>query len=316
MGKKNNNNGNAETTLVVPQHIQDSVAAQQATSSIYADCAELRVYNPQMNGKDEMPEANGKIYIGKPSEKIEYWTEIKGTILEVKKSFCGYIPNEYWGKDVWYTNEVWVWDKSIKLKGVKQNSEDPKDREELFVGVWSMDNFYSLIQDKEWPFFRKMAEAMDWSQYPVSWLDKVIMLYIKTDGWEVFRLNPKSSFWKWNNIKPWTIEQLKIDATNAYNKATGKTVKSIDLSHVKFKATVKQIEVMNKTFNVLDWSFDWFVEENLLKEAETVKKLITENNEANFPGTMGALPASAWDMSMKPKEIAAPEAPDVESLPF
>jgi hypothetical protein len=49
MSKKNNTNGNAETTMVVPQHIQDSVAAEQASSSIYADCSELRLYNPQMD---------------------------------------------------------------------------------------------------------------------------------------------------------------------------------------------------------------------------------------------------------------------------
>jgi hypothetical protein len=72
----------------------------------------------------------------------------------------------------------------------------------------------------------------------------------------VFRLNPKASYGKWNNVKPGTIEQLRIDATNAYNNATGNTVKSVDLSHCKFKATVKQIEVMAKTFNVLNWELD------------------------------------------------------------
>ena len=309
------NKKDAKTTgLAIPAHMQEAVEAQNSTTSMYWSCAELKVYNPPISGKDDSPESNGKIFIWKPSEKIEYWTEIEWTILYNTKSWCWWIPNEFWGKDVYWTDEVWMWDKAIKLKGMKQLSEEPKDREEVVFGAWSIDNLYKLIQDQDGPFFRKMAESMDGEKYPVSWLDKVNMLYIKTEWGETFRLNPKSSFWKYNNIKPWTIEQMKIDATNAYNAWVAKSVKSVDLSHCKFKAKVKQIEVMSKTFNVLDWQFDWFVQDNLLKDVEAVKWLVKDNNATNFEGVTKVLPASAAALTLEAPKLDPIDWIDVEAV--
>jgi hypothetical protein len=44
--------------------------------------------------------------------------------------------------------------------------------------------------------------------------------------------------------------------------------------------------------------------------------LISTNNEENFPVKLGALPSSAEEMVMKPKEIAAPETPSLDEIPF
>jgi hypothetical protein len=301
-------------TLTVPQHVQDNVDSAQSWTQMYGDVTELRVYNPEI-WKEADPDKVGKIFIGKPSEWIEFWDSIEGTILHVKKSWAWWVPNEYWGKDTYYTNELWVWDKAVKLKWIKQTGESPSDREEVFIWTGSIENFYKLIQDEAGPFFRKTAEAMDGSMYPVSWLDRVNMLYIRTEKGETFRLNPKSSFWKWNNVKPWTIEQLKVDATNEYNMATKKNVKTVDLSVVKFKATVWTTEVMWKIFYVLKWEFKGFTENDLLKEAQEVKKLIESNNTENFPKTLDTLPSKAADMKMIPAKVALAD-PELEATPF
>jgi len=279
---------------------------------------EIKVYNPKMWDKPD-PDKVWKIFC----DWVSIGSEINCTILVVRKLWQGYVPNKFvnpktWEKwkDYYCTNQMWVFEKSpCFFKWCVKSQDDWEDVptiKNVLIWSWTTDDLQKLLVDKWSPFYFKEQETLDKSStYSVSRVNRDIVIYIKDDKWNYYYLDPKSSYWKYNNVKEWTIEYLKESAQKELKKQW-KNYKSIDLSLCKVKAVVKEYQSAVKYW-ALHWTFEWFITEDNSADIDHTKKAINAYMDYLFPASLIWNPVPLKlisDTSAKQEEVL------LDKLPF
>lgn len=275
----------------------------------------VKVYNKPMwkNAIEDVTKA-GKIII-KPDGKewIALWEEMNVNILLVRKFYTGFVPrlNEFWDveqddnwkaiKDFYYTPEVDVFSKAnIPLGKMVSGNR---------TIVWrdSKQNFDEMckspkIDGKVNPLLKEIkTNEQTWDKYPVSYMKLGYVIYVKdTDNDEIYKVIPWGSYGRFNDIQPWTYEDLMLQAKTQYKEIYNDYVVP---SFVKSKITVKH----EGGFYYLDWKLNWFIVEDNSEEVDLVKSMVEEFNKERFEGIdfdmpMQTLPYSQTNILEAPKE--------------
>ena len=270
----------------------------------------LKVYNVMPPNKPEKS-MEGKI-IYPPSSKEEiYWTEIEGSILAVRKYWDWFTPtknfNEDWKvvQEYYSTNQLWIFETQwVKFKGFVWIEEN-KSYENQPVWIFTTRELMDIISDENSKFFKEWKTTVDWSEkYKESRISKKIVVYIKTANW-IVALNPWASYWKYSNIKDWTLEFIKEECAKEL-KVLWKDFKKASLELCK----VKWVVTKDWKYDVIKWQFEWFVDNSIIEDRELIKWLIDKNNEYNFKFNNTPV-LKSWEM-----EKVLLETPQLENLPY
>lgn len=235
------------------------------------------------------------IYSPSSNEEV-YWSEIEWSIIAVRKYWDWFVKTKH-NTDEWKviqefysTNQMWIFEtEGIKFKWFCWDNET-RSYSKTPIWVWNTKEFQNMINDEQWIYFKEWKTTVDWSEkYPESNISKKIVVYIKTDKW-IFALNPWASYWKYNNVKEWTLEAVKQDCAKEL-KILWKDFKkaSLDLCKVKWKV------IKDWNYYIIKWIFDWFVDNSIAEDRWAIKSLIDENNSFEFKDlVLSQLSLSDW----------------------
>ena len=300
----------------IPEWMQRVQAeAWQQEESAMAGIITAKVYNKWIWSRAvEDPEKAGKILI---KEWAWDWTPtdwpLNLNILAVRKFYTGFVPrlNEFWDmvkdnngnviKDFYYTPEVDVFNKdNIPLwRTVDWRKE--------IVWRWSKMEFDEICKSPkiDWkinPLLKEIkTNEQTWEKYPVSYMKLWYVIYAKNlDTEEYIKIIPGWSYGRFNDIQPWTFEDLRLQAKNDYKEIYGWYVVE---SFIKTKVWVRS----EWWFYFFDWKLDWFIVEDNTEDVEYIRDCINDFNQQrfkwiDFDKPMQAIPFNTTKAIEAPKE--------------
>lgn len=315
------------TTKKVKENVDwhDKVREESGTqeASAMSEIPTLKVYNKPMGNTPEDPVKAWKMIIKRGWGDWEiFWEEVKLNILLVRKFYTGFVPridefgdikrDDNWLaiKDFYYTPEVDVFNKDNIPLWVQRKWAG---KEIVWKDSKASFDDYCKQPKVDWainPLFKEVkTNERTWERYTTSYMRLGYVIYakdIETD--EVYKIIPWGSYGRFNDIKDWTFEHLKLNAKNDYKEVYNNMV--LD-SFIKTKVWVRS----EWGFYYLDWKLDWFVTEDNTELVTEVRDLVDEFNQerfkwVNFDQPLEALPyksvlaLEAWATQ---KEVAKEE---------
>ena len=260
--------------------------------SAMAGIITAKVYNKWIQTKDvEDPAKAGKILFKTGQEWEVMWDEMNVNILMVRKFYTGFVPrlnefgdtvkDENWNaiKDFYYTPEVDVFSKeNIPLGRIRDWIKE-------VIGRWPKTTFDELckapkVDGKDNPLLKEVKKNdQTWEKYAVSYMKLWYVIYAKNlDDWEYIKIIPGWSYGRFNDIQPWTFEDLMLQAKNQY--------KEIYWSYVlrEFIKAKVWVTITERWFYAFDWKLDWFIVEDNSEELEYIRDVVNTFNKDRFKG--------------------------------
>ncbi len=241
------------------------------------------------------------MYIGKHAD----WEETEPmtwTILLVRKSFFWFLDNAIGKKDMYKSNLLGIFDKwPVVLEWHKTIGEDEAIAEQFWP--YSVKEMREFVQKEDGQFFDQMKTPMAWwDPYPTSHISTHYHVFFQEDeSKEIFEIDPKSSYGRFNDIQDWTLEDVKKKAADLCKEA-GLPNRNVDLSMFKVNLSC----ILDESFYRLNWELAWFIKEDNAESVKTIRDYVTEFNNGFVKL------ASDWEVVAPAPAIAAPvkvEAP-------
>lgn len=244
--------------------------------------------------------------------KVADWVEapvMTWSILLVRKSFYWFVPNVLWSKDMYWSNQMWIFDKwPAVLQGFKKTEEKNENWEmetikthEIFWPL-TVEKMKEFLTEKDWQFFDQMKTPMDWSKpYATSHVSNHYHVYFQEETTkEIFEIDPKASYGKWKDIEEWTLEDVKTKWKELAKEAW---LSWFDISMLKVELSC----VDGWNFFRLNWNVAWFISEDNSEAVTEVRNYVTEFN--NWFTWIEAK-AEIKEAPVAPtKQVEAPKAP-------
>ena len=259
-------------------------------SSAMAELPIVKAYNKPMGKGVEDITRTGKIIIKRNGWEYEiFWDEMNLNILLIRKFYTWFVPriNEFGDilkddnqkiiKDFYYTPEVDVFNKDNIPLGIQR-----KGGKREIVGKAPKSDFEAYckqpkIGDVINPLFKEIKTNENTGErYTTSYMKLGYVIYAKDlDTGEIYKIIPWGSYGRFNQIEPWTFEDLKNKAKAKYKELEGEQVVN---SFIKTKVGIRS----DWGFNYLDWQLDWFIEESNLEDVAEVTQLVSDFNTERF----------------------------------
>jgi len=261
----------------------------------------ITVYNKNVAQweKKADPKKAWKMYIGKHKDWEETWP-MTGTILLIRKSFYWFLDNVEWKKDMYKSNMLGIFDKwPVVLEWNRTVSEE----ETVLEQFWplSVKEMRIFVQTEWWQFFDQMKTPMAWwDPYPTSHVSSHYHIFFQDKATkEIFEIDPKSSYGRFSDVQPWTIEHLKEKAKELSWK------RNTDLSFFEVELSC----VLDESFYRLNWDFIWYIQEDNIDSVNQVRGYVTEFNNSFVKLASDAQVV----VPTAPAKIEAPKAPVAEA---
>jgi hypothetical protein len=255
----------------------------------------VKVYNKPMWGWVEDVTKAWKIIIKRNGWEFEVLgEEIRVNILLVRKFYTGFAPriaNEFWDiakddnwhviKDFYYTPEVDIFNKSNIPLWVQY-----KWGKRIIIGKSTKTDFdlYSKSPKINWelnPLFKEVKTNQEtWERFTTSYMKLWYVIYAQDlDTSVVYKIIPGWSYWRFNDVKDYTFEHLKIKAKEKFiENPDFKNSKSILDNFIKAKIWVR----VDWGFTYLKWELDWIIEEDNREIVEEIRLLVEDFNKSRF----------------------------------
>lgn len=281
--------------------------------------SKLKVYNVNRIKWEKIDKEKAwKIFIDSLQDWVVYAeaNETKTwTILLTRKWFYWFLDSKIkpWANDYYRTQYMdifhkWaiclVWNAII-------NAETDEKAKDVYMFT-TIDEFRKSIIDKNSKFFDVMKKPFSWwEEYPISkiWLHYAIF-FRDAETWEVYEIDPKASYWKFQKPEKWTIEYVKKEAEWLL-KTSWLDAKSIELSMFEVQIWVVKDEENN--VYKLDWKLKWFVKEDMRWFKADVIEYLDALNKSIIPETQ-SIEKQIKTPVVEDKKLE--EAFNVEEMPF
>jgi len=215
--------------------------------------AMLKPYNPnKFKGESADPKLSNQILARGEDGWKPYAKKLQGNIVAVRKLWTGYVPDigEDWKKikkdwgdtqdTVHFTNEIPV----FQTEGVALRKWFWQDYSLLWFGKQA--DLMTMIKSPTTPSWdknpiHKIGLSRDNESYDTSYVQRQYIIYMKLNNWDMVRIDPKSSYWRWKDPDAWTFEYMVNEAVALVKEETGRDKVSwlSLLNMIKFKVSAE-----------------------------------------------------------------------------